>query len=156
MSRKLLIPAVAVAAMAVLAGAGAYAYFFSGLRTSPTALGLSSPSPTSSATASTTAGGAGTWQVASGSLVGYRVTEKFAGQSSTHEAVARTGEVTGQITISQSGSTYRLTGARTTAQLAGSIVTNMTDFGISPPALPITVVQPTVTIEFQLNLTPSA
>ena len=32
----------------------------------------------------------------------------------------------------------------------------MTDFGISPPALPITVVQPTVTIEFQLNLTPSA
>ena len=240
MSRKLLIPAVAVAALAVLAGAGAYAYFFSGLRTSPTALGLSSPSPTSSATASTTAGGAGTWQVASGSLVGYRVTEKFAGQSSTHEAVARTGDVTGQITISQSGSTYRMTGAKitvqlanlasvdtvagfnvrnrdgivqrsldvssfptavfeadpadlpagvatgqavtvsvpgkltihgvtrsvtatgqlrvsgTTAQLAGSIATNMTDFGISPPALPITVVQPAVTIEFQLNLTPTS
>ena len=118
MSRKLLISAVAVAALAVLAGAGAYAYFFSGLRTSPTALGLSSPSPTSSTTASTTTGGAGTWQVASGSLVGYRVTEKFAGQSSTHEAVARTGEVTGQITISQSGSTYRMTGAKITVQLA--------------------------------------
>src|SRR5205809_7762171 len=118
MPRKLLGPAVAVAALVVLGGAGAYAYFFSGLRTSPTALGLSSPSPTSSATASTTAGGAGTWQADSGSLVGYRVTAKFAGQSSTHEAVARTGNVAGQLTISQSGSTATVPGAKYTAHLA--------------------------------------
>lgn len=39
-----------------------------------------------------------------------------------------------------------------TAQVVGQTAFNMTDFGIQPPALPITAVQPQVTLEFQLNL----
>jgi polyisoprenoid-binding protein YceI len=239
-ARKLWIPLFAVAVLAVLGGAGAYAYFFSGLRSSPSALTLSSPSPTSSAATSAGATtGAGTWQVASGSQVGYRVTEQFVGQSSAHEAVARTADVSGQVTITQSGSTYQMSAARitvrlaslasvdsvagynvtnrdrivsssldvstyptavfdaqpvtlpagvetgqtvtvsvpgkltvhgvtrdvtatvqlrvsgSTAQLAGSISTNMTDFGVSPPSIGFTTVQPAVKVEFQLNLAPA-
>ena len=239
MSRKLWIPIAAVAALVVLGSAGAYVYFFSGLRTSPASLALSSPSASSTAspTGSTTAtGGTGTWQIGSGSLVGYRVKEQFAGQASTHEAVARTGDVTGQVTITSSGGTYQMTSAKvtvqlsnlasvdqvagynvtnrdrivqrslnvssfptavfetqnvtlpagaetgqavtvsvpgkltihgvtkdvtatlqlrvsgSTAQIAGSIATNMTDYGISPPNVGFTTVQPAVTVEFQLDL----
>jgi len=242
MSRRLWIPLIAVAALVVLGGAGAYAYFFSGLRTSPSALSLSTPPATTSATTSTSATattGAGTWQVTSGSQVGYRVTEQFVGQSSSHEAVARTSEVSGQVTIAQSGSTYQMTAAKitvqlanlasvdqvagynvtnrdrivsrsldvstypaavfeaqpvtlpagvesgqtvtvsvpgkltihgvtkdvtatvqlrvsgSTAQIAGSISTNMTDFGVSPPSIGFTTVQPAVKVEFQLNLAPA-
>ena len=239
MSRKLWIPIAAVGALVVLGSAGAYVYFFSGLRTSPASLALSSPSASSTAspTGSTTAtGGTGTWQIGSGSLVGYRVKEQFAGQASTHEAVARTGDVTGQVTITSSGGTYQMTSAKvtvqlsnlasvdqvagynvtnrdrivqrslnvssfptavfetqnvtlpagaetgqavtvsvpgkltihgvtkdvtatlqlrvsgSTAQIAGSIATNMTDYGISPPSVGFTTVQPAVTVEFQLDL----
>ncbi|TMB80667.1 MAG: YceI family protein, partial [Chloroflexi bacterium] len=121
MSRKLWIPIAAVAALVVLGSVGAYVYFFSGLRTSPASLALSSPSASSTAspTGSTTAtGGTGTWQIGSGSLVGYRVKEQFAGQASTHEAVARTGDVTGQVTITSSGGTYQMTSAKVTVQLS--------------------------------------
>ena len=246
MPRKFLIPLVAVIGLALLGGAGAYAYFFSGLRTSPTALALSSPTPTPTASATTSpsatsaASGIGTWQVASGSLAGYRVKEQFAGQSSSHEAVSRTSDVSGQVTITQTGGVYTMSSGKITvqlaslasvdsvagfnvstrdgivqrtldvssyptavfeagsvvlpaaassgqqvtvtvpgqltihgvkkdvtatlqlrvsggtAQIAGSIQTNMTEFGISPPQVPITVVQPAVTIEFSLNLTHSA
>ncbi len=239
MPRRLLIPIVAVGVLAVLGGASAYAYFFSGLRTNPSSLALSTPSVSPSSTASSSAG-AGAWQVASGSLVGYRVKEQFAGQTSTHEAVARTSGVTGQVTITQSGVTYQMTSATirvqlanlasvdqvagynvtnrdrivsrsldvtsyptavfvaqpvtlpaqaaageavtvsvpgqltvhgvtkavtatvqlrvtgSTAQVAGSIPTDMTDFGISPPSVGFTTVQSAVTIEFQLNLTPAS
>ncbi len=233
MSRRLWIPIAAVAALAVLGSAGAYVYFFSGLRTSPPSLALASPSASPSNAASASAG---TWQIASGSVVGYRVKEQFVGQTSSHEAVARTGDVTGQVTIGQSGTSYQMTSANvtvqlanlasvdqvagynvtnrdrivqrslsvssfptavfeaqsvtlpagaetgqtvtvsvpgkltvhgvtkdvtatlqlrvsgSTAQIAGSIPTNMTDYGISPPNVGFTTVQPEVTIEFQLNL----
>jgi polyisoprenoid-binding protein YceI len=159
------------------------------------------------------------------------------GQTSAHEAVARTSEVTGQVTIAHSGSSYQLSAATvtvqlgslasidqvagynvtnrdrivsqtldvtsyptavfqaqpvtlpagadsgsavtvsvpgrltihgvtksvtatvqlrasgTTAQVAGSISTDMTAFGISPPTVPFTSVQSAITLEFQLNLT---
>jgi polyisoprenoid-binding protein YceI len=245
MSRKLWIPIVGVAVVAMLGAGGAYAYFFSGLRASPAALALSSPSASPSATASsttssTTTGGSTTWSIASGSLVGYRVNEQFVGQSSTHQAVARTSDVTGQVTITQSGGTYQMTSATitvrlaslasvdsvagynvtnrdrivqgsldvssyptavfaaqpvtlqagaaagqtvtisvpgkltihgvtkdvtatlqlrvsgNTAQIAGTIATNMNDFGISPPSIGFTTVQSAVTIEFSLNLTETA
>ena len=239
MSRKLWIPIAAVGALVVLGSAGAYVYFFSGLRTSPASLALSSPSASSTASptgSTTTTGGTGTWQIGSGSLVGYRVKEQFAGQASSHEAVARTGDVTGQVTITSSGGTYQMTSAKvtvqlsnlasvdqvagynvtnrdrivqrslnvssfptavfetqnvtlpagaetgqavtvsvpgkltihgvtkdvtatlqlrvsgSTAQIAGSIATNMTDYGISPPSVGFTTVQPAVTVEFQLDL----
>jgi hypothetical protein len=45
----------------------------------------------------------------------------------------------------------RVTGS--TAQIVGSIPTTMTDYGITPPTVGFTTVQPAVTIEFQLNLT---
>ncbi len=190
MSRKLWIPIAAVAALAVLGSAGAYVYFFSGLRTSPPSLALASPSASPSNAASASAG---TWQIASGSVVGYRVKEQFVGQTSSHEAVARTGDVTGQVTIGQSGTSYQMTSANVTVQLANLAsvdqvagynvtnrdrivqrslsvssfptavfeaqsvtlpagATNMTDYGISPPNVGFTTVQPEVTIEFQLNL----
>jgi len=242
MPRRILIPLVAAAALIVVGGAGAYAYFFSGLRTSPSALTLSSPSPSTSASASAgasaspTAASGGTWTVASGSLAGYRVKEQFVGQSSAHEAVARTSGVSGTVIITKSGDTYVLSSATitvqlsglasvdsvagynvtnrdrivqqalgvqsfptavfvassvelpaaaatgqqvtvsvpgkltihgvtkdvtaslqlrvsgSTAQVAGSIATNMTDFGVNPPSIGFTTVQPAVTIEVSLNL----
>jgi polyisoprenoid-binding protein YceI len=121
----LLIPIVAVVALIVLGGgAVGYVYFFSGLRTSPPALSFASPSPATSAasptpTSATTSGFAGTWQVASGSLAGYRVKEQFVGQTSTHDAVARTSSVTGQLTITQSGSSYQLSSGTVTVELSG-------------------------------------
>lgn len=234
MSRKLWIPIGAVAVLVALGGAGAYVYFFSGLRTSPSSLALSSPSASPTASASPTGGG--TWQISTGSLVGYRVKEQFVGQTSTHEAVARTSEVTGTVSIANTGSTYEMTSATvtvplanlasvdsvagynvtnrdrivqrslevttyptavfkasnvalpagvetgqtvtvsvpgqltihgvtkdvtatlqlrvngSTAQIAGSIPTNMTDYAVSPPTIGFTTVQPAVTIEFHLNL----
>ena len=239
MSRRFLIPIVALAALVVLGSAGAYVYFFSGLRTSPPTLALASPSPTASATAAAQSN-LGTWEITSGSLVGYRVKEQFAGQTSSHEAVARTGDVAGQVTITQNGSSYEMTSAKVTvqlanlasvdsvagynvrnrdgivqrslsvssyptatfeaanvalpagvesgqqvdvtvpgqltvhgvtksvtatlqlrvtgntAQIAGSIAAKMTDFGVNPPQVPFTVVQPDVTIEVSLKLTPGA
>jgi polyisoprenoid-binding protein YceI len=172
--------------------------------------------------------------------VGYRVKEQFAGQTSTHDAVARTSQVTGKVTITHSGSSYQMSAGQVTvqlaslasvdqvagynvtnrdrivqqslnvssyptalfvaqpvalpagvengqavtvsvpgqltvhgvtkavtatlqlrvsgntAQIAGSIATNMTDFGISPPQVGFTTVQSAVTIEFQLNLAQTA
>jgi polyisoprenoid-binding protein YceI len=235
MPRKLWIPIAAVIALVLLGGAGAYAYFFSGLRQSPSALALTSPTAAASASA-TASGGAGSWSIVSGSLVGYRVSEQFVGQSSSHQAVARTSDVTGKVAISQSSGTYEMTSATitvqlaslasvdsvagynvtnrdrivqqsldvrayptanftaqpvalpagadsgqavtvsvpgqltvrgvtkpvtatiqlrvtgNTAQIAGTIPTNMTDFGITPPTIGFTTVQPAVTIEFSLNL----
>jgi polyisoprenoid-binding protein YceI len=236
--RRVWIPVAAVIALMLLGSAGAYAYFFSGLRSTPPALSLATPSAsaTSAGSASATAG-AGTWSIAAGSLVGYRVNEQFAGQSSSHQAVARTSDVTGKVVIAQTGTTYEMTSTTitvqlatlasvdsvagynvtnrdrivqqsldvrsyptatftaqsvvlpagadggqavtvsvpgqltvhgvtkpvtaaiqlrvtgNTAQIAGTIATNMTDFGVSPPTIGFTTVQPAVTVEFSLNLT---
>ena len=242
MPRRLLIPIIAAATLLVLGGGATYVYFFSGLRTAPPALALATPTASASTAASPTASssGATTWTVASGSVAGYRVREQFVGQSSAHEAVARTSAVTGQVTITQSGTTYQMASATitvqlsglasadsvagynvtnrdrivqgsldvgsfptavfvanpvalpagaasgetvtvsvpgkltvhgvskevtanlqmrvsgSTAQVAGTIATNMTDFGVSPPTIGFTTVQPAVTIEVSLNLAKSA
>ena len=238
MPKRIWIPFAAAGLLVLLAAGGAYAYFFSGLRSSPSALTLASPSP--SASTNPTTGSGGDWQITTGSLVGYRVKEQFVGQSSAHEAVARTGDVSGTVRIARNGAGYVMTsamvsvqlsslasidsvagynvtnrdrivqgaldvrdfptavfkaqdvalpiGAETgqavtvsvsgqltvhgvtkdvtatlqlrvsgaTAQIAGSIATNMTDFGVSPPTIGFTTVQPAVTIEFQLDLVESA
>jgi polyisoprenoid-binding protein YceI len=238
--RRIWVPAAAVAALILLGGAGTYAYFFSGLRSTPAPLSLATPSASASATASASASataGTGTWSIASGSLVGYRVNEQFVGQSSSHQAVARTSDVTGKVVIKQTGTTYEMTSTTitvqlaslasvdsvagynvtnrdrivqqsldvrsyptatftaqsvvlpagvdggqavtvsvpgqltvhgatrpvtattqlrvtdNTAQIAGTIATNMTDFGVSPPTIGFTTVQSAVTVEFSLNLT---
>ncbi len=238
--RKLLIPVAALAAVLALGLVGGYVYYFSGLRTAPKPLVLASPPSSAAAASASTSALAGAWSVAAGSLAGYRVKEKFAGQTSTHEAVARTSTVTGSLSVAgdpgalqasgisivvklaalqsvdqvagfnvgnrdrivtqalsvqqfpdatfkaasfalpaglEAGQpvTIRVPGQLTVhgvtkdvtatiqaqlsgdkVQVAGSIVTAMTDFGVTPPQVPITVVEPQVTIEFQLTFARAA
>jgi len=237
MSRWLVVVAGAVGLL-VLASAGAYVYYFSGARSAPPSLAQASPSP---ATGPATSAGAGSlpgkWTVASGSQAEYRVKEQFAGQTSQHEAVARTSSVGGGFTVTSAAGGYQVGGVQFAAQLAelhsvdtvagfnvtqrdrivqgaldvsrfptagfsadtvtvpagvtdgqpvslsvpgkltihgvtrdatiavtaqvrgdkidltGSTNQNMTDFGITPPHVSITVVQPAVTIDFALTLT---
>ncbi len=117
MTSRLLIAGVALVAALALAGGGAYVYFFSGLRSSPSALGLSAtPSAQGSATAST--GLAGRWTVTTGSLAGYRVKELFVGETSKHEAVAHTSTVSGSLTVTgDSNSGYQVSSITFTAVL---------------------------------------
>jgi polyisoprenoid-binding protein YceI len=240
MKRPILIVAGLVAVALIAGAGGAYVYFFSGLRTAPKPLALSKASSTAAASPTTSgasaSGLAGNWTVAQGSLVGYRVREQFANQTSAHEAVARTSSVSGGLTAVQASTGAQATTIKLTAQLAslksvdqvagfdvsrrdsivsqtlsvsqypdatfqaqsvelpasltnggtvsltvpgqltihgvtrsvqvtvnlqvsgskaqaaGSTSFNMTDFGVSPPQVPITTVQPQVTLEFQLNL----
>jgi len=97
--------------------------------------------------------------------VGSFPTAVFAAQSVALPAAASIGQtvtvsVPGKLTIH--GVTKNVTAslqlrvAGSTSQIAGKIVTNMADFGISPPAAPFVTVQPGVTIEVSLNLTKSA
>jgi hypothetical protein len=115
--RKPFVIAVAAGgAVVLLVAAGAYAYFFSGLRTAPKPLALASPG----ATASPGAGSVdlvGGWTAASGSQAGYRVTEQFAGQTSPHDAVARTTAVSGGLTVQSTGSGLRASGLRFVVEL---------------------------------------
>ncbi len=120
MRSRLMLIAGAAALLVALAVGGAYVYFFSGLRTSPTQLGLSSPSPAASAasTSPVSAGMAGTWKVTSGSLVGYRVKELFVGQTAKHEAVARTSVVSGGMKVTGDATTgFTATDVSITADL---------------------------------------
>jgi polyisoprenoid-binding protein YceI len=121
MSRRLTFGLIALVVLLALAGGGVYVYFFSSLRTSPQALGLQTASPTATAGASaSTSDLAGKWTVGSSSVVGYRVKELFAGQSTKHEAVARTSTVTGGITVAgDATSGYTITSISITANLSG-------------------------------------
>ena len=126
MSRSRLIIAVATAALAI--GIGGFIVYDQVLRgdsaaalTLPTA--SSSPSSSAAPAASTTAdassapasaatsGGsvAGTWTVAADSVAGYRVREQLANLPAESDAVGRTSQVTGSITLESSGSTTTLT-----------------------------------------------
>jgi polyisoprenoid-binding protein YceI len=106
----------AVAAVAVLSVVGAFIYihFISGPAPAPLSLHSSAPSATASATApaSETATLTGSWRVATGSIVGYRVDEVLAGQNNV--AVGRTSHITGSLTIA--GDT--VTAASFTVQMA--------------------------------------
>lgn len=242
MKGRLIIAGVACVAALALAGGGAYVYFFSGLRSSPSALGLSttpSPSAAGTPTATTTGGLAGNWNVTTGSVAGYRVKELFVGETSKHEAVARTSTVSGSLTVSSDSTGYQASAITFTAvlsdlhsvdsvagrnvsqrdgyvsrqmnlqqfpnatfvatsasvagtdtsqavnvtvpgkltvdgitkdvtangkaqlsggkiEIAGSLSIVMTDYGVSPPSVPFTAVDPQLTIEFDLFLTKSA
>jgi len=117
MKRNLIVAATACVAVVALIGAGGYIYFFSGLRTSPATLGLSSSTPSTAPGSPSATGLTGKWNIASGSLVGYRVQELFAGESSKHLAVARTSDVTGSLTISGDSNGYTVSGIALTANL---------------------------------------
>ena len=94
---------VAAAAIAVVGGPYVFINFVEG--SAPASLALTTPSATSS-TAGTTGSGSGqasvaadgTWNIATGSIVGYRVNEVLFGQS--HAAVGRTSSISGSMMVS--------------------------------------------------------
>lgn len=102
MNRNVLI-AAGVVVLLLVAGIGFYAYqFFTPQKTSttsPSSTALSSPS------LSPAVGGTlvGKWTVTSGSSVGYRATEQFAGQNGPNQAVADTTAVTGSMAVTGPG-----------------------------------------------------
>jgi polyisoprenoid-binding protein YceI len=125
---------IAIAIVAVLAlGAGAYLAYDNVLRgdaAAPLALPSTSPdtattssaptgtdAPASEAPAATSDSGsagsdgdvAGTWAVAEGSVAGYRVREQLANLPAESDAIGRTGDVSGSITIVTSGDGAQLT-----------------------------------------------
>ncbi len=97
--------AVGVAALVVAVVGGPYVYihFIEGEAPPPLTLGSPSPvasaSPSSSGTSidSSASSTQGTWKIADGSVVGYRVQEVLFGQS--NEAVGRTSQITGSTTV---------------------------------------------------------
>ncbi|HXW43155.1 MAG TPA: YceI family protein [Streptosporangiaceae bacterium] len=106
----------AAAAVVVLSVGGAFVYihFISGPAPAPLSLHSSAPSAGTSGTAaaSTTAALAGSWRVAAGSIVGYRVNEVLAGQNNV--AVGRTDHISGSLTITGDS----VTAASFTVQMA--------------------------------------
>ncbi len=92
-----LIGAAVAAVVLVVGGAFVYIHFISGPAPAPLSLrDLKSPSA-GTASADGTRSLAGSWHVASGSLVGYRVNEVLAGQNNV--AVGRTSDIKGTMTI---------------------------------------------------------
>jgi polyisoprenoid-binding protein YceI len=122
MRKPILLGAAAAGLAVALVAGGAYVYYFSGLRTAPPQLGLSTPSAsaaTATATTTPTTGLAGKWTVIPGSVIGYRVKELFVGQTSKHEAVARTSTVSGGLTATGDSSTgFQVTAITLIAGLA--------------------------------------
>lgn len=117
MNRRLLWAFAAAAVLVVMGAGGVYVYFFSGLRTSPAALSLSPTVSPAGSASPLSSGPEGTWKVAAGSVAGYRVHETFAGETSVHEAVARTSGLSGSLSASSSGTALQITGLDFTADL---------------------------------------
>jgi len=81
----------------------------------PVASGSTVPAATSAASGGATDGDvAGTWTVAAGSQAGYRVREQLAQLPAESDAVGRTDQVTGSLTLETSGAPPTLTAATIT------------------------------------------
>jgi polyisoprenoid-binding protein YceI len=100
----------------------------------PTAASSDDPSAASSAPAAassaaatgapvTSTGVAGTWNVTTGSEAGYRVRERLANLPAESDAVGRTSDVTGSITVEANGDGARLTAGNLTVNTT-TIVSN--------------------------------
>jgi polyisoprenoid-binding protein YceI len=116
--RPLFIGLAAFLALVVLASGAAYAYYFTGLRSVPAPLSLSSFSSIGSNANTSADALVGHWVVATGSQAGYRVKEDLLGEATKHEAVARTGAVTGELTVRSGSSGLQVNGLRFVVQLA--------------------------------------
>lgn len=133
-SRPLIIAAVLVIAVAI-GGYVAYDQILRGDSVDPLALPSASAAARTSASPAGASNGAGassavgasaapaasfdgavagTWAVASGSQAGYRVRERLANLPAESDAVGRTSNVTGSITLGTSGPTTTLTGGTIT------------------------------------------
>lgn len=130
MTRSRLIIAAAVVAVAiggfviydqVLRGDSAAALALPTASTAPAAstAAAASADPASSPVAAAGSAGdvAGTWNVAAGSVAGYRVREQLANLPAESDAVGRTDQVTGSITVETSGTTTTLTAAHLTVDM---------------------------------------
>lgn len=62
----------------------------------------------------TTTGVTGTWNVTTGSQAGYRVRERLANLPAESDAIGRTEDITGSITVESNGDSARLTGGTLT------------------------------------------
>lgn len=125
--KPLLLTALVVAVLAVAGSAAADLVFLRGDHVPPLALPSASPSPSavaassSSASAGTEPGTAaegtgndtltGTWTIAPGSIVGYRVREQLASLSAESDAVGRTEAISGELTLSGDDAALELTSA---------------------------------------------
>ncbi|HEV2590690.1 MAG TPA: YceI family protein, partial [Gaiellaceae bacterium] len=96
-------------------GAFALAYFVLFPTSAPKPFSLTATaSPSTNPAAGTAASGgtlAGTWKIGSGSQVGYRVREKLVFLPAQSDAVGRTSEVTGSLTVATSGRTTKVASA---------------------------------------------
>jgi polyisoprenoid-binding protein YceI len=90
--KKWLLIGLTVAVVAVVGGPFAYIHLIEGKAPAKFSLSSSSASPSSSSGSVD-----GTWKIASGSEVGYRVHEILFGQ--TNEAAGRTSSITGTLTV---------------------------------------------------------
>ena len=102
-----------VAAVVLLAVGGGVAVLL-GTHRAPSPLALSSPAPIAASGAAVV----GSWIVAAGSEVGYRVKEQFIDQPGPTEAVARTTKISGGFRVEGSGSTLRAVALHFTANLS--------------------------------------
>jgi len=107
-----LIGGLAALAIIVIGGAWLYIHVIEGPAPAPLSLKATVSSGTATSGTATSGTGAGTWRVATGSVVGYRVNEVLAGQNNV--AVGRTSAISGTMTIS--GTT--VTAASFTVQMA--------------------------------------
>jgi polyisoprenoid-binding protein YceI len=103
---------VAILLVAVVGGPFAYIHLIEGKAPAPLTLASPSSGSSSSSGLSSATAPDGTWKVATGSVVGYRVNEVLFGQSNV--AVGRTGAITGSITVAS------------TTITAGTITVDMT------------------------------
>jgi polyisoprenoid-binding protein YceI len=76
------------------------------------------PGQTGVATSASPGELAGSWTVADGSLVGYRVREQLGGVSALSDAVGRTSAITGSATLEATADAVRVTAAEFTADLS--------------------------------------
>jgi polyisoprenoid-binding protein YceI len=121
---RLLLASAAALLVAVIGGYVAYDQVLSGDSIAPLALPSSSPAVAAEPSANADPSGApatsvdgdvaGNWTVAADSVAGYRVRERLASLAAESDAVGRTSDVTGSITIASDGTTTMLTGGTLT------------------------------------------
>lgn len=126
---------IAAAAVVVAVAVGGFVAYDQVLR-GDSAAALALPTASTAPAASTAAGASvdpasspvaaasfdgdvsGTWNVAADSVAGYRVRERLANLPAESDAVGRTDQVTGSITVESSGTTTTLTAASLTVDMS--------------------------------------